>query len=101
MAWPYNEEWKNTKTAYFNLTGEKKPKETFAKFFETSHTKLSITIKKIDEIMDPKKMPRNAKEDAEKLKKLTSAVAEFKKSTSEYLNLLTKLIEDEKKNTRS
>ena len=43
-------EWEAAKTAYFNLTGEKKPKEVFVKFFTTSHTKLSGTIKKCDKL---------------------------------------------------
>ncbi len=91
------QEWETLKTAYFRLTGEKKPKEAFLKVFSTSHTKLSGSLKAVDKALNT--TARNAKDDAEKLKNARIAVAEFKVSSAEYLKLLEKLIIEEKKST--
>ena len=94
-------EWENAKTAYFNLTGEKKPKEVFVKFFTTSHTKLSGTIKKCDKLANEGGVTvskASPKAFAARLKDFESAFTEFKSSTNEYITLLEKLILEEKKN---
>ena len=94
-------EWEAAKTAYFNLTGEKKPKEVFVKFFTTSHTKLSGTIKKCDKLANEgvvTEKKASPKAFAARLKDFESAFTEFKSSTNEYITLLEKLILDEKKN---
>lgn len=85
-------DWAKAKDDYFALTGEKKPRESFAKFFSTSHTNLSKTIGKLAELKEKKPYPDKAK-DYRKL------VGEFKSASASYNATLEKLIAEEKKQT--
>jgi hypothetical protein len=100
----YTDDWKKAKQAYFTLTGEKKPKEKFLKFFSTSHTKLSGSIANCEEWLDWQP-PSKTKADLAKLleidnqKRIGKALAEFEAASDAYIRELDKLITEEKKLT--
>jgi uncharacterized protein YdcH (DUF465 family) len=102
----YSDEWTAAKDEYYNLTGDKKAKDKkFANLFDTSHKKLLDAIAKVDVALDmPEGTAKQSDQEVkvlreEKLKKFKSAVAGFKSGSSDYLSLLGKNIEEEKKNT--
>jgi hypothetical protein len=89
MAIDIPQDWAKGKAEYFQLTGEKKPKEAVAKFFSTSHTGLSGSL---DKLCGDWEKRSNKDKTAKEYQKLKAA---FESAADKYCTLLDGLIKVE------
>lgn len=86
-------DWEKAKEEFFKLTGEKKPRETVAKFFSTSHTGLTKTIAACS-VEWLKRHPKD-----KTAKNYTPLKANFESAANKYCTTLQELIDAEAKKT--
>lgn len=94
MGHAFIQDWSDAKDEYYRLTRQKKPRESFLKFFSTSHTGLSSSI----EALAHWKLRR---EEDQTVKAYVGLLEDYRKAMDKYLKTLDKLIkEEEKKNPK-
>lgn len=95
MGTAFVNDWAVAKDEYYKLTGEKKPRESFAKFFSTSHTGLTSSIEALTV-----KWELRAEKDQTVMKYVT-LLDDYREAMDKYVVTLDKLIKEESKKTKT